>query len=1549
MSNCVVEWMGRKFTSREEFLNVYKNDPQVKKYGDLIFDAPNNVETQMQLEKISGDSKRLREEFQKAKKEYLDGEQIEKFNPPYIGVTEFLRGLTTKDEKLLTPEFREFEYWRRRVKKWKEGEFNEDEKELYGNNIVISDNMTEDELKKWFENPYETDNQIIQLIKKMQSKWEDQAKLGTSIHDVLAILFSTTAKGQLTLDLEESFLLNMRFKNNYNEQYLNRENLKDIIKYARGLRDSIVKEIDGPLSFFPEFTISSKLSYDVPGKGNTVLGKIDLLVIDKNGDAHVLDYKVSPKRTFNTAKERSFFYQLGLYSRMLQANDIRMTSKTPKVMIAPINIENFKQGEFVTKIAERGDFLVDITAGSTLHEVAANLEEFIPEKIVVNLSSEDAIQKVSEFNSKAFPNISTTKSWDDESIHKLITSYDGVQYDGKTNKHYIKIGEKTFEGKDEGAVFEAVKKFYTETLPKHRKDLVQHILIALRKGIKHNTSNIQLPKTKLIDSEHGASAEWLKHRLSKYCHDYYTIEDNDTLLHYGVICIRNTKNQQLDFIKITTDNLEYQHNFNGRDKLLTGAFISDVAQSKKPGQLALKATNGNIHLMETMALLNCMPNLTKSGTIIGEILVADPIHLKGSAASNEELKYNFNELTSHIEGYQNNISELKFANKLDLARNRFKQIISLGEDTNWEKYSDYKSQASLLTDLDAAIIEDDEKKVLSKLEELRGFLEKSYDNLLSDSYNEDDNIARSLYEKVILAMAELKGITFRQQFKDNAKWIEKEHARNGGIQSLLLDNPGNLDNETLNVLTKLVTEAYQNVREDMQREMQTLRKMVSDLKESKDFNKFKEMTGGNAANLFKNMIEYKDGDILFKNPWDYNSSIPTEAERTFLKHVLTRINANRFANSSDEDILAMRDNNVVKYYRVPLAAGDLSSQASVLGGLMGAYKKKLSRLTPKKMAEDARKRLNGIFEEQQITNDDRMLYEMNNMFEVGERSTEQRLNKIRDLGEDYFETNLETLLLKHVMAYSNQKHINAIMPMAKAAHIHLITQGNLVNKDLKNATGYIKDYIKNKIKNEPLVDENWQAAHAAIGKIRSAASLLILGFSPIQYPGQLLQGLWTDILLGLQGMGNPDTAFTFDNFKSAFKEVYQDMFKLGHKPTKCSLLNEFFGMNDMDMNTYADKIKSDRYGIFNFTNLAFHTVGRPDFYNRMTIFVTQMKKDGTWDAYKEENGVLVYNWKDDKRFDVYAKGDKSNPKYNEQKGLYIAMAEQLEREHALNADGSRFKVGQPLPKAYTNQQIESYKSISDNLYGYYTHEKKSMIHALGMGALWMQMRTFWSGKKNQYLSSPGIKLQGKFVHQKDNEGNLMYYKEENGRLIPTKENTGVPIVKWEGQWQEGVMASLIQLWIDGKQKGFTDVFLSELWTNPEYELARANVIHLMHNLTLWTISGTFIAGFMADWEDEFEKKAKKSHDINDALAAAMAKVALKTVSYSFLDFNFIDSIGSPLINWQPVSFSFWQKRMQDAWDVAIGDMDFSKALIRSSGTLGTTSIFWETLLHDEHE
>jgi hypothetical protein len=63
-----------------------------------------------------------------------------------------------------------------------------------------------------------------------------------------------------------------------------------------------------------------------------------------------------------------------------------------------------------------------------------------------------------------------------------------------------------------------------------------------------------------------------------------------------------------------------------------------------------------------------------------------------------------------------------------------------------------------------------------------------------------------------------------------------------------------------------------------------------------------------------------------------------------------------------------------------------------------------------------------------------------------------------------------------------------------------------------------------------------------------------------------------------------------------------------------------------------------------------------------------------------------------------------------------------------------------LPRAYTNQQAESMKSLADNIYGYYTHEKKSMVHATLIGTMWMQFKTYWSGKKNQYLAQGGVKL-----------------------------------------------------------------------------------------------------------------------------------------------------------------------------------------------------------------
>ncbi len=85
-------------------------------------------------------------------------------------------------------------------------------------------------------------------------------------------------------------------------------------------------------------------------------------------------------------------------------------------------------------------------------------------------------------------------------------------------------------------------------------------------------------------------------------------------------------------------------------------------------------------------------------------------------------------------------------------------------------------------------------------------------------------------------------------------------------------------------------------------------------------------------------------------------------------------------------------------------------------------------------------------------------------------------------------------------------------------------------------------------------------------------------------------------------------------------------------------------------------------------------------------------------------------------------------------------------------------------------------------------------------------------------------------------------------------------------------------------------------------LYRSNIKQLLYDLTMFAMIGSLITGAMMDWDDELTKEAKSSNDLGMAVVAAAAHMAMKMVSSSFGDFNFIESIGSPLYSWQPFSF-----------------------------------------------
>jgi hypothetical protein len=93
------------------------------------------------------------------------------------------------------------------------------------------------------------------------------------------------------------------------------------------------------------------------------------------------------------------------------------------------------------------------------------------------------------------------------------------------------------------------------------------------------------------------------------------------------------------------------------------------------------------------------------------------------------------------------------------------------------------------------------------------------------------------------------------------------------------------------------------------------------------------------------------------------------------------------------------------------------------------------------------------------------------------------------------------------------------------------------------------------------------------------------------------------------------------------------------------------------------------------------------------------------------------------------------------------------------------------------------KSLSDMIYGYYSHEKKALIQSTTFGAMIMQMNTYWSAKKNQFLAPGGVRNMGKMEQYEENGVPMWYALDENGEVtneMTDKPDSGIPVLRWKG-------------------------------------------------------------------------------------------------------------------------------------------------------------------------
>lgn len=1467
------------------------------------------------------------------------------------GVTEFLSGLVNSEGNLLFPEFRPDDFWRNTFERWNTQGLDDDEKEIFyqkdaSGNYIIDPNLTNERKKEI-----------------LQDKWKVQRYAGTTIHKVLETYFSKVKDVGFVRKLKDDAKIMEVIRGRMTEKQnatLTDGQITKLIALCR----KIVEQFGEEANYFAELKVSSP-AIDPDGNSFELVGCIDLFILDEEGKMHIIDYKTSDLdygTTKQQPKKRAYSFQMATYANILKQNGFNL--KDIRTYVAPIKLENFKKvdGKWSFDDISFFDHVEEIDF-LTESNIQTNVSRFFPEVQIVDANAEDISSTVE--NDYLIQTFGGEYEYSAKADMQKITErvMKNAVYNENTKRYTIEYfkGSTISDTSREGLI-EKIKNIIEDT-PKRRYDRTIQVSREIQETIKRRISD---PSAEIQLETEGTNPAWTSNYLSKYISGNWEVVDNipEIATYYGMIVLRNKVTKQLDIIMVTNKDTKQLHKLGKahENKLLIGNYRPDIEEQAKTDSIVSDCIEGNIEIMKGMVILNQMPSLFNSTEAkIGRIACINPRYGGGVEMNGELLKENWEAIIKNNkqlrEKDHTKDGTIKFATRYQVFLNAFVDIFK-SANTNVSISSKFQQFHSTFSKIEAS----NSSNLRDNLIQLKNQMESAFKGI--KEYKQTDFSSHpeaELYQYVLLAISETAGIKTPQIYKDGSLYIDSVKILTEGLSGMELDNPGNLPTQSLNKITKMVMNVYQNVRSSIQKQLPSIRKLTEKLENETGQTGLKKYTYGIAADMYKDMWYYDEmeGDFFLQNPWSSECTL-SQTKKDWLKMFLIKINEGRFpkkVSSLNNTVLNSKD----AFFRLPLAKGDTASAIAACDGLFPALKNKLKQFSPKNIVETFKHSEQGFIEDSTSQKDKQLLWEMNTTFDIGENNNRRKgfiAESINKYGMGYFEFNLETLLYKHMFAYTTKRQMDEIFPDIQAIYFLIKGSEFVGNTEFTGINTYLEEFINAKILGKKIDDEKFTAFQAYTGKLMSVASHLALAFNPRQIY-QNIEGLWKDISLVIR---KPDGSerFTFSNMRDSFLSTLPEMINFSNGRTKWMALNELYAINDMGNNEYANRIKSDRHGfIQSFNRWMFKFASRPDFYNRATIFGAQMRGDGCWDAHEfTEDGELIYHPERDKRFAAFINEDHSDEAaYNKARGLYIAVAKQMEIEHAFNSDGKTYfklynedgTINKNLPKAYSSQESDGLKDVADTMYGYYSNERKALVQAHGLGAIIFQMNTFWSSKKNQWLAPGGVKLQGKMVQYEeavfDENGNktgtVKYFLTKDGKsFVPEgdADASEIPYMVWKGDYQEGIMLTLTKLmwsnpkeWLDNFRK------LYDIDDENLRRAYRANLGQLLYDTILaGLMGGVIVNGILSTQAKAYIKGTK------NPFARFAADYGTNILSASFMDFNAFESIfGRVTTDWTPFSIGY-TKRVLQTWSAVLGeDHTFMDCVITSSGAMRATKYLWE--------
>lgn len=1397
-------------------------------------------------------------------------------------------------------------------------------------------------------------DEIKQHISVLKNSWKRIAEDGRDFHKIILKQGKDTSYSQTednTKGTSFEHLSDVIYDKAYNDIFSQ--------VYLGNGRESRELGDDSSPVILKNLNLSAKLI----GRDDTITGHIDYIVVKPNGSVEVFNIKSSHESPafWDQAKKEKYRNEFALLSRILQYNGIN--TNDIRFNIIPVTFKYDDQFQNINSITvnraecyshNKGAFVMQESMKLAQRFIASNAET-----ITINDSSIDTVNKqlsavFPKKDIKADGITSTIEEYIDKNWSYWIQgeqpdtgwnlSINGTVYHVKSsevrsrNKEAVEIVRQNQDkllGVDSGklsarGIVNQIGEFRRFGFPKFGNDYLDKLFLPYfeKSVVKVNGKD-------------------------KYNYLWQVVK-NDTLENCNIIMFKNSLTGQVNVVTLSGLNLDQMHSFDGRTNIL-GFHLNDLQGMDNQGRQLMKATYGNIETMRTMFLINeIIPQLgddVKLGdlTIIGGLggtiqSQQYPIQLVVSNFVKAQEVLNKKDPNLNI---SNNFSMIEHISPVSLLINEFWDILhespNLG-NTDFESLkelisgSDVDGLQHLIngTAVDSLASAESTDVQIQRLEELikklNTILSQQQVSLSPDTIinyaTGQDKLADPERNELVTSCCKLllnASITL-----DRLSGIIRISEKDLSETERLFARPQNISNSQVRIISKLLQDAIHSISNKLEPQVSDFNLACLEYYEAKGYSKARNAIIGDQSRVFKHLYQQIDDELFFKNPYDPASDLDAD-DRKFLKKALFEINKirfkdNNFAYKSENDpALKSFIKSTPGYLWVPLEKASSSTKWSNPGKYFDDFKRRVQgycknpTLFFKEMYEDILSE-----EDEEKINSDIENMQAYNRFRIAEptisgqpRKGRQRL--FETYGKDYFETNLQNLVIDYSYKNLQEEEMNKMLTRAKGILLQLKLTGVRENDTDKFAKTikHIDDYLKTAVFNRSIMEESSKRIIARLQPLRKAVSTAYIAASPIAAIRDTFGGFLSNVVRSM-------TKYRTDIDAKDVMWAYQFVLRQGvHSAMTIDLLdklNSKYLISNINIERQQEGYKTNRGGITNAGNWAYATLRKPDFLNRMVLFMGKLKHDNSHRAYSIVDGKLVYNWRMDGRFDLLASNDKSNMEaYNKQKALYLSQIMKFNEENP----GANLPVSLDtnLPDGYTQSQIDEIKNLGDTIYGSYNRSTKAMYENLALGSQFGVFSTWMNGIYDVYL---GERRESSYetqqVQKEDENGNKLWI-DDNGNI--TTENTGVPYL------------TDIPLIVQGVWRTLHDT-VSELYHGRGWEGIKENIINNpMQMRNLKRIGSDLLVALLLHWLFEevvnpAYKEHKKKGDGKDVLTNAAIELLYKGSSSSFEEFKgplpILDYI---MNNTSPASVKWGAKVYNDIGGFLFGDTTFGELVTKS--------------------